>query len=182
METQIELLKKIWKFGLVSLITLIVSLTGFFLSFRGTGATVLASCSSDHSSEWDGDEDCDEESPSPLPSPTPSTCETCGGSTNTNTITNTNENNQEQKQENNQTVNVTVSQPEVEGVETVAVPVKQPETGVSVLGLASMFGAGPAGLLLARHGRGRLERSKEEENLAKIGRNLVFRRGRKAVV
>lgn len=72
-----------------------------------------------------------------------------------------------QTQENNQTVNVTG---QVAGVSTV--PVKQPETGVGVLGMASVAGAGPLGLLLARYGRGRIL-GKKEEDLTSIASDIV---------
>lgn len=102
------------------------------------------------------------EEPSPTPTPTPvaspSPTPPTGGDINiTNTNTNTNTNTQ------NQTVNVA----------GVSVPVKQPETGVGVLGMASMFGAGPLGLALSRFGRGRLLVGREEENLAELAGNLV---------
>ena len=75
--------------------------------------------------------------------------------------------NVEQHQENNQTVNVTG---QVAGVSTV--PVKQPETGLGVLGMASVAGAGPLGLLLTRYGRGRIA-GKKEENLTSIASDVV---------
>ena len=75
--------------------------------------------------------------------------------------------NVEQKQENNQTVNVTG---QVAGVSTV--PVKQPETGPGVLGMASVAGAGPLGLLLARYGKGRIA-GKKEEDLTSIASDIV---------
>ena len=75
--------------------------------------------------------------------------------------------NVEQHQENNQTVNVTG---QVAGVSTV--PVKQPETGVGVLSMVSVAGAGPFGLLLARYGRGRIV-AKKEEDLASIASDII---------
>src|SRR3989344_5134082 len=98
-----------------------------------------------------------EPEPSPSPSPTPvatPTPEPQGGqdqgqSQEQKQKTEVNVN-VAQKQENNQTVNVTA--PAVAGTSTV--PVKQPDTGVGVLGMASMAGAGPLGLFLARYGRG----------------------------
>src|SRR3990167_8232914 len=75
--------------------------------------------------------------------------------------------NVEQKQENNQTVNVAG---QVAGVSTV--PVKQPETGPGVLGMASIAGVGPLGLLLARYGRGRIT-AKKEEDLTSIASGIV---------
>ena len=113
-------------------------------------------------------------SPSPLPSPSPSP-EPEGGQgqdqeqgqeqkqkqeTNVNVKV-------EQKQENNQTVNVTG---QVAGVSTV--PVKQPETGPGVLGMVSVAGAGPLGLLLARYGRGRIV-GKKDEDLTSIASAIV---------
>jgi len=111
-------------------------------------------------------------SPTPVVSPSPSPCVTCGGDTNTNTNTNNNNQEQNQTQNNNQTVNVTqnATQP---AVTTAAVPVKQPETGPGVLGLATMFSAAPLGLALARYGRGRVITSRKEENLAGIAKSLV---------
>ena len=99
-------------------------------------------------------------SPSPTPpaSPTPTPTPTSGGDT---TITNTNTNTQ------NQTVNVG----SVQGVVT-----KSPETGVSVAGLLTMFGAGPVGLALSRFGRGRAFVAKRRENLAELAKNLVENR------
>ena len=124
--------------------------------------------------------DCEPEpSPSPTPIPTPSPSPTPppqGGQEQ--------EQNQEvnvnvdvnQTQENNQTVNVTVPQAKVAGVSTV--PVKQPDTGAGVLGMASMAGAGPLGLLLARYGRGRVV-GKRDEDLSEIGFNLTEKRKEK---
>ena len=119
-----------------------------------------------------------EPEPSPSPSPTPvatPTPEPQGGqdqgqSQEQKQKTEVNVN-VEQKQENNQTVNVTA--PAVAGTSTV--PVKQPDTGVGVLGMASMAGAGPLGLLLARYGRGRIT-AKKEENLAEIALGLAKKR------
>jgi len=78
--------------------------------------------------------------------------------------------NVEQKQENNQTVNVTG---QVAGVSTV--PTVQPETGAGVLGMATIAGAGPLGLLLARYGRGRIV-GKKEEDLTSIASHIVAER------
>ena len=58
-------------------------------------------------------------------------------------------------------------------VTTAAVPAKQPETGVGVLGLATMFSAAPVGLALSRFGRGRVTTGKKEENLGGIAKGLV---------
>lgn len=107
-------------------------------------------------------------SPSPLPSPSPSPEPEGGQGQEQKQDQEVNVNvNVEQKQENNQTVNVTG---EVAGISTV--PVKQPETGVGVLGMASVAGAGPLGLLLARYGRGRIV-VKKEEDLTSIASDIV---------
>ena len=99
-------------------------------------------------------------SPSPSPSPTPP-CTTCGSTNN-----NDNNNDIDIDIENNQTQTQNVN------VTTAAVPVKQPETGAGVLGLATMFSAAPIGLALARYGRGRIT-TRKEENLAGIAKSLV---------
>ena len=111
-------------------------------------------------------------SPSPLPSPIPSPDpeggqdQEQGQDQKQDQGVNVNVN-VEQKQENNQTVNVTG---QVAGTSTV--PVKQPETGVGVLSMASVAGAGPLGLLLARYGRGRIV-AKKEEDLTSIASDIV---------
>lgn len=94
-------------------------------------------------------------SPTPTPSPTPTSA--TGGANNNN---NDNNKSQSQTQNNNQAVNVTVNQGTVLGA---SVPKKQPETGVSVLGLASFFSAAPFGLMLSRFGRGKSIYRKKEE-------------------
>jgi len=115
-----------------------------------------------------------EPEPSPSPSPTPVATPTPvpqGGQDQGQS--------QEQKQktevnvnvEQNQTVNVTA--PAVAGTSTV--PVKQPDTGVGVLGMASMAGTAPLGFLLARYGRGRIT-AKKEENLSEIALGLTKKR------
>ena|SRR3990170_6577620 len=125
--------------------------------------------------------DCEPEpepspSPTPVPSPTPEPQGGQGQSQEQKQKQETNVNvNVEQKQENNQTVNVTV--PAVAGTSTV--PVKQPDTGVGVLGMASMAGTAPLGLLLARYGRGRIAGKKDEESLSGIGFNLTEKRKEK---
>ncbi len=106
------------------------------------------------------------EQPTPSPSPTP-----VGGINITNN--NTNNNSQSQTQNNNQTVNVTATG----SVAGASVPVKQPETGASVLGLASMFSAAPFGLALSRYGRGRLI-GKREEDISEVANGLVEKRSR----
>lgn len=90
----------------------------------------------------------------------------CVQNTNTNTNTNTNS----QTQTNNQ--NVTVNNPAA--VVSAAVPRKQPETGLGVLGLLSVFGAGPVGMALARYGKGRVE-AKEEDWMG-MARGLMGRK------
>ena len=105
-------------------------------------------------------------SPSPLPSPSPSPVPQGGQEQKQKQETNVNVK-VEQKQENNQTVNVTG---QVAGVSTV--PVKQPETGPGVLGMVSVAGAGPLGLLLARYGRGRIV-GKKDEDLTSIASAIV---------
>src|SRR3990167_1418708 len=110
--------------------------------------------------------------PSPVPSPAPQGGQDQGQSQEQNQDVNVDVD-VEQKQENNQTVNITV--PEVKAAVT-SVPAKQPETGVGVLGMASMAGVGPLGLLLARYGRGRIVGKKDEENLSEIGFNLTEER------
>ncbi len=110
-------------------------------------------------------------SPTPTPTPTPvvspSPTPTTGGNNNENN--NSNSQSQSQTQENNQSVNVTVANSgTVAGASTIA---KTPDTGVSVLGMASMFGAGPFGFALSRFGKGR-RGVKKEESLSEIAMNL----------
>lgn len=123
-----------------------------------------------------------EPEPSPSPSPTPPT----GGDDNDQEQEQEQEQEQDQEQnqdvdvnvdvnqENNQTVNVT--NPAPPAVAGVKVPLKQPETGVSVLGLTSMATAAPVGFVLSRFGRGRAVTGKKEEDLSEIASGLV--RGR----
>lgn len=105
-----------------------------------------------------------EPSPTPTPTPTPvatpTPTPTSGG----------NEQHQEQTQNNNQTVNINVGS--VAGATT---PKKAPETGVSVLGLAGMFGGGPVGLVLSRLGKGRMS-TKKEENINEIAMGIISSR------
>lgn len=124
-------------------------------------------------------------SPTPTPTPTPSPVVSpspspASGGDVTIINNNNNENHQEQQQEqnNNQTVNVTTSG-QVAGA---TVPAKSPETGVSVLGLTSMFGAGPVGFALSRFGRGRVVTGKreEEETLSEVAKNLFNKRNKQA--
>ena len=108
--------------------------------------------------------------PSPTPTPTPTPVPPTGGQNQEQNQSQTQNNNQ------NQTVNVTntntntVNVPEVKGV---SVPLKQPETGVSVLGLASMFGAAPVGIALSRFGRGRTLVKKDDEELGQTAFRLL---------
>ena len=112
-------------------------------------------------------------SPTPTPTPTPTPAPPAGGQNQ--------EQNQQQTQNNeqNQTVNVTNTNTNTVNVPAVAgasVPLKQPETGVSVLGMASMMGAAPVGFALSRFGRRRSVVGKREESLAEIAFGLVNRR------
>lgn len=109
-------------------------------------------------------------SPTPIPSPQPSP--TTGGQSQSQSQT--------QNNEQNQTVNVTntntntVNVPQVAGV---SVPVKQPETGPSVLGLVSMATAAPVGLALSRFGRGRgVVGKREEESLSEFASGILENR------
>lgn len=121
-------------------------------------------------------------SPSPSVSPTPSPSPTPVVSPSpTPVVVNNNENNnsqsQDQTQNNNQTVNVSVAGT---STGTVGVPVKTPETGVSVLGLTSMFGAGPVGLFLSKFGRGKtVSKKREEESLSEIANGLFKNRSKR---
>ena len=111
-------------------------------------------------------------SPSPTVAPSPSPTPAAGGDNNNN---NNNNNDIDIDIDNNQTQTVNVSG----GVTTASVPVKQPETGVGVLGMTAMFGAAPLGLALSRYGRGRLMTTRKEEDLAEIANGLVnTRRGK----
>jgi len=115
-------------------------------------------------------------SPSPSPSPTPTPSPTPVVSPSPTPTAVSQEQHQEQTQNNNQTVNVSVAG----AVSGVKAPVKLPETGVSVLGLTSMFGAGPVGFALSKFGRGRTNIKKEEENLSELASDLVNGRGKRA--
>lgn len=112
--------------------------------------------------------------PSPTPTPTPappaSPSPSPGESIN---ITNNNNNNNTNNNTQNQTVNVTGT------VAGVSVPAKQPETGVSVLGLTSMAGAAPIGYLLSRFGRGRITNGKKEESLEEVAMGIFTKRSGK---
>lgn len=182
MTNQIIALKNIWKVGIIALA--FSAIVAFTLIFYAKG--VLASDESNDCAYEDSEDDsshedwdCDEEEePSPTPAPQ-------GGQEQGQSQDQGQEQNQnvdvnvdvEQKQENNQTVNVTVPQAQVAGASNI--PVKQPETGAGVLGMASVAGAGPLGLLLARYGRGRIASRKEEESLSEIGFNLTEARKEK---
>lgn len=178
MTNQIIALKNIWKIGIVALA--FSAIAAFSLIFYTKG--VLASydsgdCAYEESEDDSSHEDwdCDEEE-EPSPTPAPQGGQEQGQEQEQNQETNVNVN-VEQKQENNQTVNVTVPQAQVAGASNI--PVKQPETGAGVLGMASVAGAGPLGLLLARYGRGRIASRKEEESLSEIGFNLTETRKEK---
>ena len=153
------------------------AIVAFSLIFYTKG--VLASCDS-HDYSYQESEDnnshedwnCEEEE-EPSPTPQPQGGQDQGQSQEQKQKTEVNVN-VEQKQENNQTVTVTA--PEVKSFAVTSVPLKQPETGVGVLGVASMAGAGPLGLLLARYGKGRIIGKKEEESLSEIGFNLTEKR------
>ncbi len=93
-------------------------------------------------------------SPTPTPSSSPSPTPVAGG-----TGSNNNNQSQSQTQNNNQTVNVTVDQSAL-GAKA---PTKQPETGISVLGLVSAFSAAPFGLMLSRFGKGKSVFRRKEE-------------------
>jgi len=80
-------------------------------------------------------------------------------------------------QNNNQTVNIT--NPAPPAVAGVKVPLKQPDTGVSVLGTSLMAGAAPVGFALSRFGRGRIVGKREEETLGEFANGIVTRRGKK---
>jgi len=110
-------------------------------------------------------------SPTPTPSPTPPASPT---PTPGPTIINNNSNENNNTNTQNQTVNVTGA------VAGVSIPAKQPDTGVSVLGLASMFGSAPVGVALSRFGKGKkVVGKREEESLAEIAFGLVNRRSGK---
>lgn len=125
-------------------------------------------------------------SPSPTPTPVASPTPPPSGGNNQDQ-----DQEQEQDQEQNQDVDVNVEQnnnqtvnitnPAPPAVAGVKVPLKQPETGVSVLGLASMAGAAPVGLALSRFGRGRVVGKKdEEETLGEFAKGLIGNRSGKS--
>ena len=184
MTNQTIALKNIWKVGIIVLafsaivaFTLIFYTKGVFAS-NDSGDCAYEESEDDNSHEdWDCEE---EEEPSPTPAPQ-------GGQEQDQSQDQGQSQKQkqevnvdvdvEQHQENNQTVNVTV--PAVQAAAVTTVPVKQPETGAGVLGMVSVAGAGPLGLLLARYGRGRIAGRKDEESLSKIGFNLTEARREK---
>ena len=173
MDDKIITLRNIWKVGIIALA--FSAIAAFTLIFYTKG--VLASCDShdysyQESEEDNGHEDWDcEEEDEPSPTPQPQGGQDQGQSQEQNQDVNVDVD-VKQNQENNQTVNITV--PEVKAAVT-NVPAKQPETGVGVLGMASVAGAGPLGLLLARYGRGRIV-TKKEDNLAQEAFGLVQKR------
>ena len=177
MTNQINALKNVWKVGIIALafsaivaFTLIFYTKGVFASNDSNDCTYEESEDDNGHEDWDCDEE-EESSPTPAPQ---------GGQEQGQSQDHGQSQKQkqevnvdvdvEQKQENNQTVNVTVPQAQVAGTSTV--PVKQPETGVGVLGMASVAGAGPLGLLLARYGRGRIV-GKKDEDLTSIASAIV---------
>ena len=112
--------------------------------------------------------------PTPTPTPTPAPAVNI---TNENNNTNTNNNNVNVSVNNTNSAPATqVVQPTVAGAKA---PAKTPETGPGVLGMASMFGAAPFGVMLSRYGRGRLIGRREEE-LGEIASELVSKRSNKA--
>lgn len=120
--------------------------------------------------------------PSPKPSHSPrpsSTPGPIGGTTTNNTNNNNQSQTQTQTQNNNQTVNVTVSSQNTGKVLGAAVPTKLPETGLSLLGFATMLGAAPVGLVLTRFGRGRIVR--KEEDLAGLASSITTLRQAKKI-
>ena len=181
MTNQINALKNIWKVGIIALafsaivaFTLIFYTKGVFASNDSNDCTYEESEDDNGHEDWDCDEE-EESSPTPAPQggQEQGQSQDQGQSQEQKQKTEVNVN-VEQKQENNQTVTVTA--PEVKSFAVTSVPLKQPETGVGVLGVASMAGAGPLGLLLARYGKGRIIGKKEEESLSEIGFNLTEKR------
>lgn len=115
-------------------------------------------------------------SPTPVVSPSPSPSPATGGDTVIN-----NNNNNTNNNSNSQSQNVTVNNPAAPAVLSAAtvIPKKQPDTGVGILGLASMFSAAPFGVVLSRYGRGRLISGKREEDNSDIASELVKERSGK---
>src|SRR3990167_10563017 len=168
MTNQTIALKNIWKVGIIVLaFSAIVAFTLIFYTKGVFASNDSGDCAYEESEDDNSHEDWDcEEEEEPSPTPVPQGGQEQGQSQDQGQSQKQKQEvnvdvDVEQKQENNQTVNVTVPQAQVAGISTV--PVKQPETGAGVLGMASMAGAGPLGLLLARYGRGRIGGKKEEE-------------------
>jgi hypothetical protein len=90
---------------------------------------------------------CNPASPTPTPTPTSTPIPTP-----TPTTTTENKQEQSQTQNNNQTVNINTGGQ----VLSAKTPTKQPDTGVGVLGFATMFTSAPVGLFLARFRKGRI--------------------------
>ena len=117
-------------------------------------------------------------SPSPSPVVSSSASPTAGGfnitnnNTNTNSNTNNNNINIDIKNEQKNEQNVTVNNPSVAGVTTTSVPGKTPETGPSVLGFASIFGASGVGLILSRYGRGRVMVTRKKETISEVAQSI----------
>lgn len=198
MTDTVKILRIGWKVGLATLVTIGLIFGGLFLNFRSALATYhqddnrpyhkpsptpkptpspkpSPSPTKPSPSPKPSASPSPEPSPSPSPeiSPNPTPTPPAGGDINIDIHNeNINENTQEQTQE----VNVTKN---VEGqVAGVSAPAEQPETGLGVLGMASMFSAGPIGFALSRFGRGRKIVGKKQENLSELAFNLVeFRQG-----
>ena len=108
-------------------------------------------------------------SPRPSRSPRPSSTPSPGGIVNENN----NENNNNNSSEN--TVNITIeNNPTQTQTVNVTVPKVLPATGVSTLGMVTMFGAAPLGIILSRFGRGLS--SKKKEDLTSIANQLFISR------
>ena len=73
-----------------------------------------------------------------------------------------------------------ITSPAPPAVAGVKVPLKQPETGVSVLGTSLMAGAAPVGYGLSRFGGGRIVSKKEEEKLGEFANGIVSGRGKRS--
>lgn len=117
--------------------------------------------------------DCTPPSPTPSPTPNPTPSPTPSPVVIVVNNDNHNENHQEQTQtqNNNQTVNVTTGQ--VLGATTV--PTRAPETGVGMLGMTGMFGAGPIGFVLSKFGKGKFS-SKRKEDINEIAMGIITNR------
>lgn len=143
---------------------------GFSYTINGNAATVWLS-GHPHAISWIGlvCGNASSQSPSPTPSPTSSATPLPTPIVTTdNTIDNNNSQSQNQTQSNNQTINVNVNQGRVLGAR---IPKRLPETGVSVLGLASFFSAAPFGVMFTRFGRGKgIYRRKEELGSFALGK------------